>query len=115
MTTSTDRQGPQPVAAAVPGTESHPAQAVPDDVPWLSADQLRAWIGLISVAELLPARLDSQLQRDAEQHGGQPFEHEQPLPARESARAVQREQRAGHDVDLPVGVARPPAEGLGVE
>lgn len=66
MTTSTDPQGPQLAAATVLGTESHPAQAVPDDVPWLSADQLRAWIGLISVAELLPARLDSQLQRDAE-------------------------------------------------
>ena len=36
------------------------------DVPWLTADQLRAWIGLIAVTELLPARLDSQLQRDAD-------------------------------------------------
>jgi DNA-binding MarR family transcriptional regulator len=32
---------------------------------WLTADQLRAWIGLISVAELLPAQLDHQLQRDS--------------------------------------------------
>lgn len=36
-----------------------------DAVRWLTADQLRAWIGLISVAELLPAQLDRQLQRDS--------------------------------------------------
>lgn len=35
------------------------------DVPWLNAGQLRAWLGLVAVAELLPAQLDSQLQRDA--------------------------------------------------
>lgn len=39
--------------------------ATTDEAPWLTADQLRAWIGLISVAELLPAALDSQLQRDS--------------------------------------------------
>ncbi len=36
-----------------------------DTVRWLTADQLRAWVGLLSVAELLPAALDSQLRRDA--------------------------------------------------
>ena len=36
-----------------------------DEVRWLTADQLRAWVGLLSVAELLPAALDSQLRRDA--------------------------------------------------
>lgn len=33
--------------------------------PWLSPGELRAWLGLVAVAELLPAQLDSQLQRDA--------------------------------------------------
>lgn len=32
---------------------------------WLSAGELRAWLGLVAVGELLPAQLDSQLQRDA--------------------------------------------------
>jgi DNA-binding MarR family transcriptional regulator len=36
-----------------------------DEVRWLTTAQLDAWIGLIGVCELLPARLDSQLQRDA--------------------------------------------------
>lgn len=36
-----------------------------DEVRWLTPDQLRAWVGLLSVAELLPAALDSQLRRDA--------------------------------------------------
>lgn len=35
------------------------------DVPWLSTDQLRAWVGLLAVVELLPAALDSQLRRDS--------------------------------------------------
>ncbi|HEY0189385.1 MAG TPA: MarR family transcriptional regulator [Cellulomonas sp.] len=39
---------------------SHPAPR------WLTADQLRAWTRLEAVAELLPAALDHQLQRDAE-------------------------------------------------
>ena len=47
-------------------TDEPTRDASGQDVPWLTADQLRAWIGLISVAELLPARLDSQLQRDAD-------------------------------------------------
>lgn len=33
--------------------------------PWLSPAELRAWLGLVAVTELLPAQLDSQLQRDA--------------------------------------------------
>ena len=36
-----------------------------DEVPWLTAAQLRAWVGLLSVAELLPSALDSQLRRDS--------------------------------------------------
>jgi DNA-binding MarR family transcriptional regulator len=36
-----------------------------DEVRWLTTDQLRAWVGLLSVAELLPAALDTQLRRDA--------------------------------------------------
>ena len=32
---------------------------------WLTSDELRAWLALVAVAELLPAQLDSQLQRDA--------------------------------------------------
>lgn len=37
-----------------------------DEVRWLTADQLRAWVGLLSVAELLPSALDSQLRRDSQ-------------------------------------------------
>jgi len=33
---------------------------------WLTADELRAWTTFVSVVELLPGVLDSQLQRDAE-------------------------------------------------
>lgn len=36
------------------------------DVPWLNERQLRAWMKLVAVVELLPGVLDSQLQRDAE-------------------------------------------------
>ncbi|MFC8193149.1 MarR family winged helix-turn-helix transcriptional regulator [Cellulomonas sp. NPDC057328] len=36
-----------------------------DDTPWLSPGERRAWLGLVAVAELLPGRLDQQLQRDA--------------------------------------------------
>lgn len=32
---------------------------------WLTPDELRAWLALVAVAELLPTQLDSQLQRDA--------------------------------------------------
>lgn len=39
--------------------------ATGDEVRWLTADQLRAWIGLLAVAELLPSALDSQLRRDS--------------------------------------------------
>ncbi|WP_066522531.1 MarR family winged helix-turn-helix transcriptional regulator [Curtobacterium ammoniigenes] len=39
----------------------------PDDaVRWLRPDELRAWMKLVAVIELLPAALDSQLQRDSE-------------------------------------------------
>lgn len=34
--------------------------------PWLTPDQLRAWIRFESVVELLPPVLDSQLQHDAQ-------------------------------------------------
>jgi len=37
-----------------------------DDTPWLTRDQLRAWMKLVAVMELLPAALDQQLQRDAD-------------------------------------------------
>jgi DNA-binding MarR family transcriptional regulator len=37
-----------------------------DDTPWLSREQLRAWMKLVAVMELLPAALDQQLQRDAD-------------------------------------------------
>ncbi|MHC5796640.1 MarR family winged helix-turn-helix transcriptional regulator [Lacisediminihabitans sp. FW035] len=37
-----------------------------DDPRWLTPEQLHAWIRLVSVVELLPGTLDSQLQRDAE-------------------------------------------------
>lgn len=35
------------------------------DPKWLTPAELRAWLGLVAVAELLPAQLDSQLQHDA--------------------------------------------------
>jgi len=35
-------------------------------VPWLSREQLAAWIRLIAVLELLPRAMDAQLQRDAD-------------------------------------------------
>lgn len=37
-----------------------------DGARWLTGEQLRAWIRLEAVVELLPAVLDSQLQRDAQ-------------------------------------------------
>lgn len=37
-----------------------------DDTRWLSARELQAWMRLEAVAELLPAALDHQLQRDAD-------------------------------------------------
>jgi DNA-binding MarR family transcriptional regulator len=36
------------------------------DTPWLDRRQLRAWIRLIAVLELLPGVLDTQLRRDAD-------------------------------------------------
>ncbi len=35
------------------------------DTPWLDRAQLRAWIRLVAVLELLPGVLDAQLRRDA--------------------------------------------------
>jgi DNA-binding MarR family transcriptional regulator len=35
------------------------------DVPWLTDDELAAWVRLIGVVELLPGVLDAQLRRDA--------------------------------------------------
>lgn len=37
-----------------------------DDTRWLSTGELQAWMRLEAVAELLPAALDHQLQRDAD-------------------------------------------------
>jgi DNA-binding MarR family transcriptional regulator len=37
-----------------------------DDTRWLTARELQAWMRLEAVAELLPAALDHQLQRDAD-------------------------------------------------
>ncbi|WP_144765670.1 MarR family winged helix-turn-helix transcriptional regulator [Curtobacterium sp. 9128] len=37
-----------------------------DETPWLTREQLRAWMKLVAVMELLPAALDHQLQRDAD-------------------------------------------------
>lgn len=34
--------------------------------PWLTPDELRSWVRLIAVVEMLPGALDSQLQRDAQ-------------------------------------------------
>jgi DNA-binding MarR family transcriptional regulator len=37
-----------------------------DDVPWLDRRQLRAWVRLAAVLDLLPGVLDGQLRRDAD-------------------------------------------------
>lgn len=36
------------------------------DTPWLTSEQLAAWVRFIGVVELLPGVLDSQLRRDAQ-------------------------------------------------
>ena len=36
------------------------------DTPWLTPEQLAAWVRLVAVLELLPTALDSQLRRDAQ-------------------------------------------------
>lgn len=41
------------------------AHAVEGQVPWLDAEQLRAWIRLMGMIEGLQAALDAQLKRDA--------------------------------------------------
>jgi DNA-binding MarR family transcriptional regulator len=38
---------------------------VSDDVPWLDRTQLRSWVRLVAVLELLPGVLDAQLRREA--------------------------------------------------
>jgi DNA-binding MarR family transcriptional regulator len=43
-----------------------PNEDVTMDTPWLDRRQLRAWIRLAAVLELLPGVLDAQLRRDAE-------------------------------------------------
>jgi len=37
-----------------------------DPTPWLDDEQAEAWLALVSILELLPAALDSQLARDAD-------------------------------------------------
>lgn len=39
---------------------------MPDQVSRMDAHESRAWLALVTTAELLPAALDSQLQRDSE-------------------------------------------------
>jgi DNA-binding MarR family transcriptional regulator len=36
-----------------------------DEVPWLDRRQMRAWVRLVAVLELLPGVLDAQLRRDS--------------------------------------------------
>jgi len=36
-----------------------------DDVPWLTRDELRAWLALSALTEVLPSAVDAQLKRDA--------------------------------------------------
>ncbi len=36
-----------------------------EETPWLSSEQLRAWMALNTVLETLPAAIDAQLKRDA--------------------------------------------------
>lgn len=36
-----------------------------DDTPWLTRDELRAWMALNAMTETLPAALDAQLKRDS--------------------------------------------------
>jgi DNA-binding MarR family transcriptional regulator len=43
-----------------------PDEDVTVDTPWLDRTQLRAWIRLVAVLELLPGVLDAQLRRDAD-------------------------------------------------
>src|SRR3954470_16317054 len=43
-----------------------PDEDVTVDTPWLDRTELRAWIRLVAVLELLPGVLDAQLRRDAD-------------------------------------------------
>lgn len=38
---------------------------MPEETPWLTSDQLRAWMALTAMLETLPAAIDAQLKRDA--------------------------------------------------
>ncbi|SDD06550.1 DNA-binding transcriptional regulator, MarR family [Sanguibacter gelidistatuariae] len=46
-------------------TDSTSETAAPDDVPWLSPDQMRDWLALVGLLATLPPALDAQLKRDA--------------------------------------------------
>jgi hypothetical protein len=43
-----------------------PFEDVTVDTAWLDRRELRAWIRLVGLLELLPGRLDAQLRRDAD-------------------------------------------------
>jgi len=49
-------------ATTIPGT----MESMATPLPRMTSQQSRAWLALISTAELLPSALDAQLQRDAE-------------------------------------------------
>lgn len=44
--------------------DSTSGTAAPDDVPWLSPDQMREWLALVDLLATLPPALDAQLKRD---------------------------------------------------
>ena len=47
-------------------SDNHSGEDVTVDTPWLEQRQLRAWIRLRGILELLPGVLDAQLRRDAD-------------------------------------------------
>lgn len=49
-----------------PGTSGAPEPEDPSAVPWLTEDEKDAWTGAISLALLLPGRLESALQQAAD-------------------------------------------------
>ncbi len=49
-----------------PGTSGAPEPEDPSEVPWLTEDEKDAWTGAISLALLLPGRLESALQQAAD-------------------------------------------------
>jgi DNA-binding MarR family transcriptional regulator len=56
---TTDTKGSELVGTTIPDED------VTVGTPWLDRRQLRAWIRLVAVLELLPGVLDAQLRRDA--------------------------------------------------